>query len=380
MRSLDESCRTCESYLPGLIDGISEVPFEERESSSERLIKLFRESGGPALVIPKDYSGLGASPSDAARVLRAIGSVAPSLAIATTMHHFSAATLCQLAKDPEKAGMEWALLEGISSQRLILASGFAEGRHGQGILSPTMTIVAADGGYKISGSKKPCSLSRSMDLLTASAVVPGENGQPDQLGVIIVPGTAKGISRHPFWTSNVLAGAESDEIRLNEVFVEKELVVRTEPSELSGMDELQAAGFMWFELLISSSYLGMASELVSRALKAERGSAAERAGMGVRLETATLLLNTIATHIAHGRLDNHSLADTMVARYGAQDAIIEASRLAIEMLGGMVFIKDKQVAYLAAACHCLSFHPPSRASTAASLADFMSGVDALRLD
>ena len=73
MRYLDQARALCESYLPGLLDGLSKVPFEQREASGGGTLPVFRASGGPSLVIPRDYGGLGASPLDAIRVTRAIG-------------------------------------------------------------------------------------------------------------------------------------------------------------------------------------------------------------------------------------------------------------------------------------------------------------------
>lgn len=372
MRSLDQARTLCESYLPGLIDGLSQLPFERREAPGGATLPVFRASNGPSLVIPKDYGGLGATPLDAVRITRAIGSLAPSLAVATTMHHFSVATLFTFAESIKNSGMEWALLEAITSRNLLVSSGFAEGRPAQGILSPTMTATPAPGGYRINGSKKPCSLSHSMDLLTASVSVPATDGG-QQTAFLLMPATLRGISRHPFWGSSVLAGAESDEIRLTDVFIEEELVIPTENGPDGMLDDLQTVGFIWFELLITASYLGMASALVERALAAGRGSVTDRAALGTRLETATQLLEGTARAMMAGDTDSDALARTLMARYGAQDAITDAARQAVEMLGGMSFISSPDVAYLIAACQCVAFHPPSRSSVASALVDYVDG-------
>ncbi|MBW3609271.1 MAG: acyl-CoA dehydrogenase family protein, partial [Actinobacteria bacterium] len=77
--------------------------------------------------------------------------------------------------------------------------------------------------FVLSGSKKPCSLAHSMDLLTASVAVDGD------LAVAIVRTEAGGIERRPFWRSWVLRGAESDEVVLDRVAVEEELLYRIGP-------------------------------------------------------------------------------------------------------------------------------------------------------
>ncbi|MFE3325702.1 acyl-CoA dehydrogenase [Streptomyces sp. NPDC059176] len=378
MRTLDEARAVCETYLPGLLSELSGVPFAELEKPGNRGLELFRASGGPGLVIPKSYSGAGASPLEAIQVTRAIGAAAPSLSVASTMHHFSVATVFTLAESLRSSGVEWALLEGIATQNLLVSSGFAEGNPGQGILSPTVGGVRKDGGIVVNGSKRPCSMSRSMDLLSASVSVPREDGGNETV-LMLVPAETPGVSVHPFWRSNVLAGAESDEVRLTDVFVDDRLLVPTEVGEQGELDELQTVGFMWFEMLITSCYLGMASALVERSFAGGRTDARSTAELGVRLETATLLLEGIARQLMVKEGDNAALTKAMIARYGAQEAIVDAARTAVEAIGGMGFISSPDVAYLAAACHCVNFHPPSLSSSGRALAANFAG-DVLRFE
>lgn len=377
MRSLENARRTCDSFLPGLLAALDAVPLEELETAGNPGIELFRSHGGPALVIPKVYSGSGANPVQAVEVLRAIGARAPSLAVAVTMHYFSVATLFALAESMRESGMEWALLEAIAGQNLLVASGFAEGRPGQGILSPTMSATAVEGGYLVSGSKQPCSLSRSMNLLTASVALPTDTGEP-RMAVLLIPKETPGITVHPFWSSWALAGAESDEVRLTNVFVDEQLMMPTQLGADGELDDLQTIGFIWFELLISSCYLGMASALVEQVLARGRCGITERAELICRLETAALLLEGVGRMIMDDETSNDALARTLIGRYAVQDAVSDATRAAVEMLGGMAFVRSADVAYLAAVTNGLSFHPPSRSSVAAPLVDYFGGR-ALRL-
>ncbi|WP_416971091.1 acyl-CoA dehydrogenase family protein [Streptomyces sp. 4F14] len=377
MRALDAARETCESCLPGLLESLDDIPLTDLEKPGSPGLAHFRAAGGPALVIPKEYQGIGADPLQALAVVRAIGAASPSLAVATTMHHFSVATLFTLADSIKSSGMEWALLEGIAEQNLLVASGFAEGRPAQGILAPTMRATAAEGGYLVNGSKKPCSLSRSMDLLTASVALPTPEGG-EEMAVLLVPRTTDGISSHPFWRSRALAGAESDEVRLTDVFVDEQLIMRTELGESGELDQLQTTGFIWFELLISASYVGMVSALVERVYRAGRGSEADRADLIARLESAHLLLEGVARMVMDGERGNEALAKTLVARYAVQDALGACVNAAVETLGGMAFISSSDVAYLAAVAHGLTFHPPSRASFRAPFLAHVAG-EPLRL-
>jgi alkylation response protein AidB-like acyl-CoA dehydrogenase len=83
------------AYLPDLDQRLAALPLLTLEQPGNEGIQLFREAGASSLLIPRDYAGLGASALDAVRIQRALGSRSPSLAVATTMHHFSVATLVE---------------------------------------------------------------------------------------------------------------------------------------------------------------------------------------------------------------------------------------------------------------------------------------------
>jgi hypothetical protein len=154
--------------------------------------------------------------------------------------------------------------------------------------------------------------------------------------------------------------------------------VPTEVGERGEVDELQTIGFMWFEMLITASYVGMASALVNRAFANPRLGTEVKADLGVRLETATLLLEGIGRQLVAKEGDNAALTKAMVARYGAQEAVVDAAGKAVEALGGMAFISSPDVAYLIAACQCVNFHPPSRSATRRALVENFTG-DVLRI-
>lgn len=372
MRSLDVARETCETYHPGLCKSIAEVPFLDREMPGSPLVDVFRAHGGPALLVPAAYHGQGAGPLAAVRVMRALGSYSPSLGAAVTMHHFTMATLFALAETADRlTPAQLHLLARIAPEGLLAASGWAEGRTSQNILTPSVTAAPTEGGYLINGSKRPCSLSRSMDLLTASVTLPGAGGP--SLALALIPAEQPGISVHPFWQIPVLAAAENDEVRLTDVFVPEDLVVRTTPDDPNRLDDLQIAGFAWFELLISSVYLGAASALVDRVLTAGRGSLTDRGDLCVRLESMVGLVEGIARALQAGDGGEDTVASVLVARFAVQETVVAVAGLALELLGGMAYMASPELSYLASATRPLAFHPPSRSSTAQSLVEYFGG-------
>lgn len=376
MKFLQREYDTLEALLPGLDKALSAFTLSELEERGGPGITALREAGGSGLLVPSEHGGVGASARDAVRCTRAIATRSPSVAVAATMHNFSVASLVTLAAT--STGFEWLLLDAVARDRRMMSSAFAEGRTGQGVLTPTMAARRAEGGWLISGSKKPCSLSASMDLITASVELREEDGST-ALGIAVIPASTPGISVRPFWGSIVLAGAESDEVVLDDVLVHDDLIIKPVLDPETNLDELNTTGLIWFTLLVSAVYLGTASALVSRLLESGRGGAAARVDLVTDLEACALSLDRVAWGVDSGQVGNDTLADALTARYAMQRTIRRVVGTTVELLGGMAFVSSPDVARLAASVHALAFHPPGRMSTVDSLDRYHAGQP-LRID
>ncbi|GHF20582.1 oxidoreductase [Streptomyces morookaense] len=375
MRTMDRAREACEKFLPGLAEELAGVPLPVLEAPGGPGLDAFRRAGGPGLLIPGLYGGGGAGALEAVRVGRALGALSPSLGVATAMHNFSVASLVALVGSAEASGLEWMLIEGIARDRLLVASGFAEGRTGTGILDASVTARPVDGGFLVNGAKKPCSLTRSMNLLTAGVALPAaDGGDGSELGVALVPADSPGISRRPFWEAPFLAGAESDEVLLEDVFVPGELMLRTQTELGTGLDTLQTVGFVWFELLVTSAYTGAVARLAETALAAGRGSATDRAALITGTEAAAALAEHVARRVDDGRVGNDELAASLTARYAVQELLVDTADRAAELLGGLAFATAPDIGHLLAVSRALAFHPPSRSSTAQALVDHHAGA------
>jgi alkylation response protein AidB-like acyl-CoA dehydrogenase len=339
----------------------------EMERPGNPSLVTYRQLGGPGLLIPTRLGGRGASPLQAVRAQRAIASRAPSLAVATTMHHFTIATLMEI--NPENPGLEGEMLESVARGNLYVGSGFAEGKTGISIQTSHLRVEKGPDGIILNGSKKPCSLSLSMDLFAAST--PPPPGMDAGLAAVIIPANASGLGRRPFWKSPILAGAESDEVILNDVLVPLEDFL-----PLGGpgrQNAVQDRGFLWFEMLITASYLGIASALVERVLLSERGGANERVSLATEVEGAMAALEGVARAMVAGERGNDELARMLLVRYAGQAAIDRATSLAVELLGGMAFIGLPEVSYLFAAARPLCLHPPARLTSGKRLDAYLTG-------
>jgi alkylation response protein AidB-like acyl-CoA dehydrogenase len=367
MNFLKQERETLEKLLPGLDAALAQMPLMEMERPGNPSIPAYRQFGGPGLLIPTRFGGRGASPLQAARAQRAIACRAPSLAVATTMHHFTIATLLEI--NPKDPGLEAELLESVARDNLYVASGFAESQPGTSIQKSGLRMERTPAGILLSGSKKPCSLSQSMDLFTAST--PPLPGMDSGLAAVIIPADTPGIERRPFWQSPILAGAESDEVILRDVCIPEDEFF---PLGGSGrMNPVRDRGFLWFELLITACYLGMASALVERVWLSARGGAVERVSLAAELEGAMSALEGVARAMRPGEGGNDELARMLLVRYSAQAAIDRAAALAVELLGPPAFIQSPEVSYLYAATHVLSMHPPARPGACKHLDAYLAG-------
>lgn len=367
-----DPCRTViDVLLPGLDSRLAELPRADLESPGGPAIKEFLDAGGVSLLVPAHLSGLGCSARDAIAVQTALGARSGSLAVATTMHHFSVASLLALTS-VSTSGLEGILLQAVAEQRHLLASGFAEGRPERGILSPTMAAEPAEGGLVVTGVKKPCSLASSMTMLTASVAVPVASGAPE-VAVVLVPADSPGLSVEPFWGTPVLAGAESEAVRLNRVHVPEALVVRTELTPGEALDTVHRVGFSWFELLMTAAYLGVAAGLCEQALQAVPAAADVLAGDLGTVTTVAAALAELAGQLDGGQCDDALLARLLLVRFHLQDQLPALAGRCLEALGGMAFVATPEVANRAATVHALSFHPPSRRRVRPQLAAALAG-------
>jgi alkylation response protein AidB-like acyl-CoA dehydrogenase len=358
-----------ERFMPGLDAELKAIPLAVLEGRENPSIQLLKKARGPALLIPKRYGGLGATAVEGARTLRAIACRAPSLGIVCTMHNFSASTLVEWAVFGEEYGE--FLLAGLAENSMYLASGFAEGRSGSRPLDMTMRARRAPGGgWILNGRKKPCTLTYSMDFLTCGVSVEAEDGTRHR-AVGLVPADSPGIERRPFWKSHVLAGAESDEVILTDVHVPEDFVFIVEGS--ANLDPVEVTGYIWFQLALSSTYLGIVSGLVERLVASGKGTPEERGGILAQIDAQAAAVDGIAYGLDAREDRERLLARALSTRFALQGVIETVAMRCAELLGGLAFIGSSEVAYLLCASRALAFHPPGRVQACRALDEYARG-------
>lgn len=367
MNFMQKDRETLEKFLPGLDEKLKTLSFEQTEKKGNPAIAIYRDSRGPCVLIPKEYGGLGASAAEGIRIHRALGSRSPSLALAVTMHNFTIAFLVEYTLYGEETK---DMCRQVSEHSLYLASGFAEGKHNANVLTPSMTATPTEGGYLLNGSKKPLSLTHSMDILTASVMVQEPTGNRRALAV--VPAQVEGLERHPFWNNAIMGGAENDHVELKDVFLPQEYLFFPDVEE--DLDAVEAGGLIWFQLMVTASYVGVVSSLLERVLeKGNRGTAEGRVSAAMDLECATQALVGLALEMDAGERSPDLLARALYTRYSIQERLPQVALSCAEMLGGMDFINNPDVSMLLGAARLLAYHPPGRIGTVPSLDHYLNG-------
>ena len=368
--SIQQARAATDRLLPGLTERLRNrglMALEQAEPAE--LCALFRESGAAALLVPTQAGGMGAAPSDTLAVLRAVGSLCPSLAVMMTMHHHTIATIVQLGGIVPAAD---ELLAAIAANRLLVASAFAEGKPGSAIFNASLKASAVEGGYLLNGSKKPCTMSHGMDVIVAGVAPANGDGQ----GFAVIFAEGSGIVRERFWQTPVLAASDSNALVFRDVFVPDDMVLLAEGEGAEQAAEVaQAAslsGLCWFQLMVGASYLGVASALVERLLGRRGVADLQLAQLAIELEGAyQALLGTASLLQQTDAADPALYSQALCTRFSVQAAIERASNLAVELLGGMSFIASDEVAYLLAASRAIGFHPVSRMAAVPMLADYL---------
>ena len=344
---------------------------DARGSLAGATIDRLRQARYFGLPVPATFEGGGAGLLECAAIQRQLGMADPALAIALNMHLFSVGmTTHHWQRRRDACGM---VLEVIASQNRIVASAFAEPGLGGTLLRSNAKARPVAGGYRVTGTKSPCSLAAHCDLVCFQAEI--EPSEPEGLIVALVPAKSAGVRVERTWDALGMRGSASDTLLLEDCFVPRELVChRCAPG--ADDDEVFAAGVVWFCLTTTATYLGVASAAVDCAASALHKSPlnylhAPRAALpsvqshlgdsvapALALEASCIAL---ATRLDEGTCDARALVPYAVAlKHVAVDACIRAVEQSAELAGGASYARRATLARLWRDVQALRFHPPTR--------------------
>lgn len=366
---LQAAYHTTEERLPGLVAALRGRGLMTLENAApSELCALLREYRAPGLIIPEAFGGIGATPTEAVSILRAVGSLCPSLAVMMVMHYHTMATVVHLG------GIDAAdeLMQGVAHHQLLVASAFAEGKPGSAIFNASVKVTPADGGYVLNGVKKPCSMSHDADVIAVGVAREEADGSTVE-GFAVVFSEGSPIGREPFWKTRILGASDSNALVFKDVFVPAERMLMPDSADDMEVAMLtqraSLSGLCWFQLMVGATYLGVASALVERLVGKRNVDDILLAQLAIELEGAHQALTGCARDLENAELiDEDTYRRALCVRFLVQGAIERSTNLAVELLGGMSFISSDEVSYLLAASRAISFHPISRTAAAPMLA------------
>jgi alkylation response protein AidB-like acyl-CoA dehydrogenase len=355
MKFLQNEKDVLNRYSPELACKLQEQGLINLEREDSPGIALFKEHGAVRLLIPTEFGGFGVSAVEALKYQVALGSLAPSLAIATTMHQYKVATLVEMAKNRDLS----ALLDKISSGNLLVASGGSEGNTDGNLFYPGVTASDTEDGLLVNGTKRPCCLTWSMDILSVLLLTEEDSKYGGELVNVIVDASDPTIKREKFWNNRILAASESDAVTLNNTRVSDDNVFAVGTPQNS--KAFATSAFLWFETLATGSYLGMAGRLIEILMQENKIPRQDIAALDILFDSQLAALEYVALRMDNGdSLSEELLARLLRIRYATQDAITTISSQSVEYLGGLRFVTSEETTLLANSCRGLMFHPPAR--------------------
>ncbi|OZF42263.1 hypothetical protein CH293_26390 [Rhodococcus sp. 14-2470-1b] len=202
--------------------------------------------------------------------------------------------------------------------------------------------------------------------------VEGKDGH--EIALALIPSKSAGLTVENFWNAPVLRAAESDAVVLNDLVVTNDQLVRLGRPGDAAVNRVQQAGFLWFELLITAAYVGIASRVIVEVVQENRGTAIEQVKLIASIESSMSSLGLISQELDHSGANPDLLRRVLLCRYAIQSALVPAVASAVELLSGMRYISGDPLIHLfAPAVSCLPYHPAGLRSTAQALIDAQSG-------
>lgn len=357
-----------EAIAEGLYERLVVATADEYERDSSPVLAALKETRATVMLVPRRFGGGGHGAVDAVLFQTALGALAPSAAIATTMHHYKIAALADVAVAGDAGA--GTILEDIARGAKLVASGGAESTPGRDLRSLGSRAVrdgdggdgggdgSGDGvGYRVSGLKRPCSLSMSMDIMSLMVEVQSAEGVPEGYAQAFLDADAEGLRVEPFWHSSVFRAAQSHSVHLDGVRLPAERLF-----PLRGLDgrSFAAGCYTWFQLLIGAAYLGVAY-CVALAADPDRRAGSPAWSSAVahlrRLEDGVV----DAARAIDGQADEGTRLNMSVrARDRVEDELPGVGGRLLRAAGGAGFADDGLRTALTGALNAIAFHPPQR--------------------
>ncbi|HVU74097.1 MAG TPA: acyl-CoA dehydrogenase family protein [Mycobacteriales bacterium] len=275
-----------ERRATAVADGVLAATADEIDrdgSFPKAAVDGLREAGLMAALIPVELGGMGASMSDVARSITALGRQCASTAMIFAMHQIQVACLVRHGSTPEL--LEY--LREISAKQLLLASATTEIGIGGDVRTSSCFVERVGDHYKLSKNAPVISYGDYADAILATARRDADAAPNDQV-IVVCRRDGVTLQRTTEWDALGFRGTCSHGYMLD---AEGPLadVVPVPYGDVSSRTMLPVSHMVW-----SSVWLGVAEAAVNKARKYVRSQA--RSKPGVVLPAATRLAELVSVH------------------------------------------------------------------------------------
>ncbi len=347
---------TTQPSLQAFYELIGEASISHMEEMEPAEIKaLIQKAGLANLLIPKQLGGQELSLVQGLEIIQAVATRSPSAALMLCMHYHVVVTLAQFV---EMVPSGFEILSDVGQNNALVASAFAEGVPGRDIFCSSVKALQTQANVRISGSKKPCTLSSVADYYAVSIT----DHEDDSIGgIAFVRQGQAGLSSNEFWPSPMLKASDTNEVVFNDVAVATTDVIL---APIADLGDLLGYGLATFNLMTSCAYTGVAQALsnkLSKAVLANSTLYVDLQGQLLQTHYATMgLASTLESALAQGADPEQLVNAVLILRYKTQASIKEMVAAANENMGGMNYLFDPEVLMLSHISNLLSFHPVTR--------------------
>jgi len=370
MHLVNHEIATLERFYSGLSAELTEIGIERLEAPESHAIAILQDRGLSKMLIDKASGGDGADPLEFVRMQTALGRLAPSLAIASCMHHYKIAALASEAQSNAQAGRIYSRL--VQNKRLLMASGGAEGKLGQKLYKPGVSLSGSKDHLVLNGIKRPCSLSHSMTHLSGMATGSDQSPFPGELMHFFIEADQPNIRRQSFWKNPVLSATQSHEVILEDAVVDADMLL---PLGTASQASSFAHGcYGWFELSACAAYTGVLSALIEMVAKLAKPMDADLGRWAIAFGSLQDLMGNVAGQLQKQPFDAELLSQMFRVRFTVEKIIAETAVDCFSFLGGIGFALTTLPMCLMNICLALQFHPPRKHSLISNLGnEMMSG-------
>ena len=223
----------------------------ERTYPYEQL-QLVRDSGLEALLVPREYGGMGGTYMDEVRVVGILAEGDSSVAQIFHVHGTGVEICTQVAPPELKARFHAATVE----RKCRWSNAYSE-LGTKNIFEYSVKLVPDGDGYRLSGRKFYCTGSLGADVMYVTAVIDGT----DELRLVLMPTDADGVMIEDDWDGMGQVGTASGSTVLDDVRVESDQVV-----EMDGMATPESLFGPLGQLSFSAIHVGIAKSAWAEAL------------------------------------------------------------------------------------------------------------------